>query len=289
MNYLGFCRNFAHTNGPRCPTKQKKKMMNEWKELTLATCQVARQAGHYLRDERRRFRPERIEEKHAHDFVSYVDREAERYVVEGLRRLRPDAGFLTEEGTAAYDGQAACWIIDPLDGTTNFIHDLPPFAVSIAFAVDGAVKIGVVYEACRDECFYAWRDGGAWLDGQPIHVDNASPLGRTLVGVELPYEATAYAPTGHRIIDRFYGLAAGLRMNGSAATSLAYVAAGRFGAWAERFIKPWDFAAGWLLVEEAGGVASGFDGTPVRLDGDGIAAAATPTLHGALLEALIQH
>lgn len=264
-------------------------MMNEWKELTLATCQVARQAGHYLRDERRRFRPERIEEKHAHDFVSYVDREAERYVVEGLRRLRPDAGFLTEEGTAAYDGQAACWIIDPLDGTTNFIHDLPPFAVSIAFAVDGAVKMGVVYEACRDECFYAWRDGGAWLDGQPIHVDNASPLGRTLVGVELPYEATAYAPTGHRIIDRFYGLAAGLRMNGSAATSLAYVAAGRFGAWAERFIKPWDFAAGWLLVEEAGGVASGFDGTPVRLDGDGIAAAATPTLHGALLEALIQH
>ena len=240
-------------------------MTNEWKELSLATCQVARRAGQYLRDERRRFRPERIEEKHAHDFVSYVDREAERLVVEGLHRLLPDAGFLTEEGTAAYDGEAACWIVDPLDGTTNFIHDLPPFAVSVALAVGGTVKVGVVYEACRDECFYAWQGGGAWLDGRLIHVDSA----------------------GHGcIIDRFYGQAAGLRMNGSAATSLAYVAAGRFGAWAERFIKPWDFAAGWLLVQEAGGVASGFDGTPVRLDGDGIAVAATAALHGALLEAL---
>ena len=210
-------------------------MTNEWKELSLATCQVARRAGQYLRDERRRFRPERIEEKHAHDFVSYVDREAERLVVEGLHRLLPDAGFLTEEGTAAYDGEAACWIVDPLDGTTNFIHDLPPFAVSVALAVGGTVKVGVVYEACRDECFYAWQGGGAWLDGRPIHVDSSSPLGRTLVGVELPYEATAYAPTGHCIIDRFYGQAAGLRMNGSAATSLAYVAAGRFGA--GRFIR----------------------------------------------------
>ncbi len=260
--------------------------MNEWEQLTAAVCQVARQAGQYLRKERRHFRAERIEEKQAHDFVSYVDREAERLVVSELRTLRPDAGFLTEEGTAAYAGETACWIVDPLDGTTNFIHDLPPFAVSIALCEDSEMKIGVIYEACRDECFYAWKGGGAWLDGRRIHVDSRSPLGRTLIGVELPYNATGYAATGQSIVRHFYGQAAGLRMNGSAATSLAYVAAGRFGAWAERFIKPWDYAAGLLLVAEAGGRTSDYSGKPCPVDGDNIVAASSDRLHADMLAAI---
>ena len=260
--------------------------MNELERLADEVCRVVRRTGQYLRTERLRFRPERIEEKHAHDFVSYADREAERLTVGGLSPLLPGAGFLTEEETAGYGGETTRWIIDPLDGTTNFIHDLPPFAVSVALCEGDAVRLGVVYEVCRDECFLAWAGGGAWLDGRRLHVADARPLGRTLVGMEMPYEGVDYTPTAHRLIDCFYGRAAGMRMNGSAATSLAYVAAGRFGAWAERGIRPWDFAAGMLLVTEAGGVTSDFAGAPVRVDGDQIVAAATDGLHAALLGAL---
>ena len=132
----------------------------EWRCLTEAVCQVARSTGTYLREARRDFRPERVEQKHARDFVSYVDREAERRVVTGLRDLLPGAGFLTEEQTVAYGAERVCWVVDPLDGTTNFIHDVAPYAVSIALRVERQVVLGVVCEACRDECFYAWQDGG---------------------------------------------------------------------------------------------------------------------------------
>lgn len=258
----------------------------EWRNLTEAVCQVARSTGAYLREARRDFRPERVEQKHARDFVSYVDREAERRVVTGLRDLLPGAGFLTEEQTVAYGAERVCWVVDPLDGTTNFIHDVAPYAVSIALRVERQVVLGVVCEACRDECFYAWQGGGAWLDGRRLAVAADGPEERALIGVELPYQAADYAPVARRLIDRFYGRAAGLRMNGSAAVSLCYVAAGRFAAWAEKYIRPWDFSAGWLLVTEAGGAVAGFGGGSCDPDGDNIVAAATPDLLRELLAAI---
>ncbi len=259
--------------------------MNDWKQLTDATCRIARETGAYLREARRTFRPERVEQKQAHDFVSYVDRESERLTVARLHPLLPDAGVLPEEQTVTYGGEPLRWVVDPLDGTTNFIHDLAPYAVSIALQRDGELLLGVVYEVCRDECFYAWKGGGAWLDGTRIGVDASCPEGQALVGVELPYNAADYSATGQRLIQRFYGRVGGLRMNGSAATSLAYVAAGRFAAWAERYIRPWDFAAGLLLVDEAGGTTAAFGGGRPDLGGDNIIAAATPALARALLEA----
>ena len=140
--------------------------------------------------------------------------------------------------------------------------------------------------ADREKGQECWQGGGAWLDGRRLAVAADGPEERALIGVELPYQAADYAPVARRLIDRFYGRAAGLRMNGSAAVSLCYVAAGRFAAWAEKYIRPWDFSAGWLLVTEAGGAVAGFGGGPCDPDGDNIVAAATPDLLRELLAAI---
>ena len=154
-------------------------------KYTLAVCEIARQAGAYIREERRKFSLKSVERKHAHDYVSYVDKGSERLIVSALRELLPEAGFITEEGTAREVRSEECgvrsdvsrseecgvrseellWVVDPLDGTTNFIHQYAPYAVSIALLQGKTVLIGVVYEICADECFYAWQGGGAWLCG----------------------------------------------------------------------------------------------------------------------------
>ena len=128
----------------------------------LAVCEIAQQAGDYIREERRKFSLERVERKHAHDYVSYVDKGSEQLIVSELRKLLPEAGFITEEGLAGHDTEQMLWVVDPLDGTTNFIHQYAPYAVSIALLKGKEILIGVVYEICADECFFAWK-GGALL------------------------------------------------------------------------------------------------------------------------------
>ena len=140
------------------------------KTLTLSVCDIAKRAGSFIRQERTRFHAERIERKHAHDYVSYVDKQSEQFIVAQLRDLLPQAGFITEEGSATHANEQYCWVIDPLDGTTNFIHQFPPYAVSIALMKGQSIIVGVVYEICADECFWAWQGGGAWLNGKPIGV-----------------------------------------------------------------------------------------------------------------------
>lgn len=192
---------------------------------------LARRVGQYLRQENEHFSWSRVEHKQEHDYVSYVDKTSEQMLVEALSELLPEAGFLTEEGTAAYDGQPYCWVIDPLDGTTNFMHRYAPFAISVALCHQGSPVVGVVYEVKADECFCAWRGGGAWLNEQPISVSRHTPR-EALIGVELPYNAADYTATGLQLISRLYGRVSGLRMVGSAAVALAYVAAGRWrGGW----------------------------------------------------------
>ena len=142
--------------------------------LTLKVVEVARLTGRFLLNERLVFDRSRVEEKNLHDYVSYVDRESERRLVDSLSVLLPGAGFITEEETVSYRGEACLWIIDPLDGTTNYVHDQPPYAVSIAlYGRSAGLLLGVVYEPCHDECFYAWKDGGAYLNGVRI---SASPV-----------------------------------------------------------------------------------------------------------------
>lgn len=253
----------------------------EW--LTGEVCRIAREAGHFLKEERKNFRREAVEQKNAHDYVSYVDKESERRVVSALRALLPEAGFITEEGSADYHEEPCCWVVDPLDGTTNYIHDVAPYCVSIALRNRDELLLGVVYEPVRDECFYAWKGGGAYLNGDRMQVSDVASLDDAYVVVELPYNARQYAPTAQHLIQRLYGKVAAIRMNGSAALALCYMAAGRYDAWLEAFIGKWDFSAAALMIQEAGGRVTDFKGSTSFLEGHHIVAT-NGALHDTFLE-----
>ena len=246
-------------------------VMTDLRELTLSVCAAARQAGAYIRNERKRFSADKVERKHAHDYVSYVDKGSERMIVEALRTLLPDAGFITEEGLATHSDEQCLWVVDPLDGTTNFIHDFAPYAVSIALTKGREILLGVVYDVCSDECFYAWHGGGAYVNGQPIHV-SANQLDDALLCLQLPYNSEAYKPVILRLIDRYYGHVGSIRMIGSAAIALCYVAAGRLDVYAEKYLGQWDYMAGALIVSEAGGCVTSFEGSPDFMDTGGVLA-----------------
>jgi myo-inositol-1(or 4)-monophosphatase len=192
--------------------------------------------------------------------VSYVDKTAEIALVKGLRILLPEAGFVTEEKTATIAGEQYDWIIDPLDGTTNFIHGLPTYAISIALQCDGELVLGVVYEINRDECFSAWKNGGAYLNDKQISVSKASAIENTLLATGFPYyefgRLDAYLAVLKELMQRCHGV----RRIGSAAIDLAYVACGRFDGYFEFNLNSYDVAAGIVLVREAGGQVFDFTG-----------------------------
>ena len=212
-------------------------------KLTRGVCEIAKQAGAYIREERRKFSLESVERKHAHDYVSYVDKGSEQRIVSALRKLLPEAGFITEEGTTKGDETSnlksqtlnLTWVVDPLDGTTNFIHRYAPYAVSIALLKGKDIQLGVVYEICSDECFFAWQGGGAYVEVrgkmekvrcERLRVSNQK-IQDALLCVQLPYNSDAYKPVVKHLIDKLYGNVGSIRMCGSAAMALCYVAAGR--------------------------------------------------------------
>ncbi|MBG8556339.1 inositol monophosphatase family protein [Hymenobacter guriensis] len=236
-------------------------------QLSLETAEVARRAGQFIRQEAAGFDRSRVQHKGLHDMVSYVDQEAEKLLVAGLRELLPQAGFITEEGTAGAPSQAEefTWIIDPLDGTTNFIHGLPCYSVSVALMQGSELVIGVVYEVNQDECFRAVRGGGAFCNEKPIHVSETAELNHSLVATGFPYSNFHRVDTYLAILKEFMGATNGIRRVGSAAVDLAWVAAGRFEGYFEFNINSYDVAAGILLVREAGGHVTQFlhEGDPV--------------------------
>jgi len=241
------------------------------KQLTLAVCDIAKQAGAYINAQHSQFSLDSVERKHAHDYVSYVDKGSERLIVSALRQLLPEAGFITEEGSAGHDSERLLWVVDPLDGTTNFIHRFPPYAVSIALLGPNGIQLGVVYELCASECFYAWKGGGAWLNGSPLHV-SSQDIADALLCFQLPYNSDAYKPVAKSLIDTFYGRCASIRMMGSAAIALCYVAAGRLDGYAEKYIGQWDYMAGALIVSEAGGTVTDYDGNAGFTRGNSVVA-----------------
>lgn len=246
--------------------------MLDLKQLTADVCRIATSIGHFLKEERKSFRMDCVLEKNTHDYVSYVDKESERLLVAALADLLPEAGFITEEGSATYNEEPYCWVIDPLDGTTNYIHDNAPYCVSIALRNKSELLLGVVYEVCRDECFYAWKGGNAWLNGAPLHVSGINELTNAFLIIELPYNDKDYKQTGMYLLDSFYGNVGGIRMNGSAAAAICYVAAGRFDAWMEAFLGKWDYSAATLIVLEAGGTVTDFYGNKHFMEGHHIIA-----------------
>jgi myo-inositol-1(or 4)-monophosphatase len=219
------------------------------------------------------------------DFVSNADLKAERTLRAELERARPDFGFLMEESGAAKSGDGRHrFIVDPLDGTTNFLHGLPHFAISIAAERDGELIAGVVYEPTRDEMFWAEKGQGAHLNDRRLRVSAREQLRDALIGTGIPFMGRGGDP-GHRRylaqMEAVMGQVAGIRRWGSAALDLAYVAAGRFDGFWEMHLGPWDMAAGIVLVREAGGFVSEIDGGNRMLE-SGTILAANDRLHEAL-------
>jgi len=228
--------------------------------LLLNVIEIAREAGRFIASEADKFRTESIEYKSDNDFVSYVDKGAEKMLVEALEKLIPDAGFITEENTSSKIGNEYRWIIDPLDGTTNFIHGLVPYAVSVALQQNAKTVLGVVHEIGRNETFYALKNHGAFLNGKAISVSKTSKVKSSLIATGFPYKLFTKLPQFMNTLHFFMQNSHGIRRLGSAATDLAYAACGRFEAFYEYGLSPWDVAAGALLVEEAGGMVCDFQG-----------------------------
>lgn len=254
-------------------------------QLTADVCLIAKQVGEYLAKERAVFQKDKIEKKGRNDFVSYVDKTAERLAVEQLSKLLDNASFITEENTVKYVENDFCWIIDPLDGTTNFIHDNAPYCVSIALSYKQELQLGVVYEVCRNECFYAWKGGKAYLNGETINISDIQDFTQAFIQLEFPYNDKEYKPVINSLVDQLYGKVSGIRNNGSAAMSLCYVATGRFEMYVEAFINIWDFAAGALILTEAGGLVTNFAGDENFLRGHHIVAS-NGLVHANMIELL---
>ncbi|MFD2571992.1 inositol monophosphatase family protein [Spirosoma soli] len=237
-------------------------MINDLATLAHEIGMIATSAGAFLLQERTQFQREAIEYKGLNNLVSYVDKETEKQLVERLSELLPEAGFITEEGTTGQeaDPSALNWIIDPLDGTANFIHGLPVFSVSIGLAQGSTPIAGVVYDPNRDESFLAWQGGGAYCNGIPMQVSPATQLNESLIATGFPYYSFDQMQKYLQILESLMQQTHGLRRMGSAAIDLAYVAAGRFEAFYEYNLNSWDMAAGVLLVKEAGGLVTDFDG-----------------------------
>ena len=225
-----------------------------------------------------------VRSKSRNDFVSEIDQAAERDIIETIRRSHPDHGFLGEESGRS-GGDEFIWIIDPLDGTTNFLHGFPTFAVSLACEYRGRLEHGVIYDPMRQELFTTSRGDGAQLDGKRIRVSKQAGLEGALIGTGFPYRANA------RWIDEYLAMlkavmqqTAGIRRPGAASLDLAYVAAGRIDGFWEIGLNAWDTAAGTLLITEAGGHIGTLSGGEYKQGGNVIAG--TPKVYEALVEAL---
>ncbi len=231
------------------------------KQLTNQVIEIARNAGQYIKSQQKSIHQIKIQAKGVHNYVTEVDKNSEVFIVGELKRLLPESGFIAEEGTASSQkGEVFNWIVDPLDGTTNFIHGLMPVAVSIALQQNGQTVLGVVYEIGSDEMFYAYREGGAFLNGEKIQVTRTANLDDTLLATGFPFYDYSRLDQYMQLLKHFMKVSHGLRRLGSAATDLVYVACGRFDGFFEYSLSPWDVAAGAFIVEQAGGKIADFQG-----------------------------
>ncbi len=229
-------------------------------EIATKVIDLSKKVGGFIRDERKKFNTDDVEYKGVNDMVSYVDKQAEIQIVAELQKILPEAGFITEEKTINKTGERYTWIIDPLDGTTNFIHGVPVFSVSIALQEYDELVLGVVYEINMDECFYAWKGAPAYLNGKEIKVSKAPKVADSLLATGFPYynfkDQQAYMGLFTELMRSCHGL----RRLGSAAVDLAYTACGRFDGYYEYNLNSYDMAAGIVIVRQAGGHVSNFSG-----------------------------
>jgi len=223
-------------------------------------CSIAKSAGDFIRTESKKFSLSDVEMKGRNDLVSYVDKQSEEMIVSALDKLTPGCGFITEENTVDKTQKEITWIIDPLDGTTNFVHKLPCYCISIGMTVNGKLSLGVIYELNLDEMFYGYAGGKAMLNGKSIKVSSTKTVADSLIATGFPYTDYSKMDPYIKIFQHLMLNSRGLRRMGSAAVDLAYVACGRFDNFYEYGLNAWDVAAGAFLVELAGGKNSDFSG-----------------------------
>jgi myo-inositol-1(or 4)-monophosphatase len=230
-------------------------------ELLDVAVRLARQAGDLLLQGRGR-RPDGVSTKTSDtDMVSEVDRASERLIVDGLRHARPGDGILAEEGTDDSSATGVTWVVDPLDGTTNYLYGFPPFAVSIAAQIDGVSQVGVVVDPSHGETFTAVRGRGAWCNDRPLRCTSQSELATALVATGFSYSSERRARQAQVLVEVLPAVR-DVRRAGAASVDLCWVACGRLDGFYERGLQPWDIAAGTLVAEEAGASTGGLAGAP---------------------------
>ena len=229
-------------------------------EITTKAIGIVKTTGDFLKQESLKFSDRDIEEKGRHNLVTYVDREAENLIVKGLSQIIPGAGFIAEEDETRQTGRDFNWIIDPIDGTTNYIHHIPLYSISVALSHHGETVMGIVYEVSREECFYTWEGGPSYLNGKRISVSKTGTLDHSLIATGFPYQDYSLMEPYLALFDDLMRNSRGIRRLGSAAVDLAYVACGRFEIFYEYGLHLWDIAAGALLVQNAGGRVTDFRG-----------------------------
>jgi myo-inositol-1(or 4)-monophosphatase len=247
---------------------------------------AARRAGNIIQRASRDLDLIKVQTKRPNDFVTEVDKAAEAAIIDVLREAYPDHAILAEESGEAVGkghGKDYVWIIDPLDGTTNFIHGMPHYAVSIALQHRGTITQGVVYDPNRNELFTATRGGGAFLNDRRIRVSRRLRINEALIGTGFPFREEQGFDEYMKTFSAITRATAGVRRPGAAALDLAYVASGRFDGFWERGLQAWDIAAGSLLVAESGGLITNFKGESSFLYG-GDVVCATPKLFPPLLQ-----
>jgi myo-inositol-1(or 4)-monophosphatase len=249
--------------------------------LTHQTLEIVKKASAFIQQEAQSFSREKIEYKDLNNLVSYVDKEAERLLVAGLKEILPEASFITEEGTTGQepDPEKLNWIIDPLDGTTNFIHGIPVYCVSVGLARGKTLLLGVIHEPNKDEMFYGWQGGGSYCNGIRMRVSNTPVLSESLIATGFPYYKFEKQKRYMALLEILMQRTHGIRRMGAAAVDLAYVAAGRFDGFYEYNLNSWDMAAGVLLIQEAGGVVTDFQGGDNYLFGGDIVAGSGSQQH----------
>ena len=242
-------------------------------------------ASDYLRRVARPAAPGEWSLKGRRDFVTEIDRSAERLIVDVLRTGAPDGRIVGEELSPEVRTDGLVWIVDPLDGTTNFLHGYPSYAVSIAAAVDGELQVGVVEHVPTQQTYWATRGGGAWLGDQRLRVSSIDDPAFALIGTGFPFRDLSGLDKYQRQFARVASATSGIRRAGSAAIDLADVAAGRFEGFWEQRLSAWDIAAGTLLIREAGGLITNFDGDDIGIEHTGVVAG-NPAIHQWLIAIL---
>jgi myo-inositol-1(or 4)-monophosphatase len=232
----------------------------DYKNLCFRVQEIARETGSFILEEGKKIKVSDIEFKGITSLVTYVDKTAEARIVKALKELIPDSGFVAEEGTAESHNEKFTWIIDPLDGTTNFIHGISPHSVSIALKENENIVIGVIYEVKSGEMFYAWKNSLAYLNSKEIKVSPNALSKNALIGTGFPYYDFDRVDNYIAAMKELMKTTRGLRRLGSAAIDLAYVAAGRFDAFFEHALHAWDVAAGAFIIQQAGGKVTDFNG-----------------------------